>query len=302
MKISGTLFAVFAIQLAAAFFLQTPKKVVVGRLQSSPFFLEQEQDIGIAMDNAITSGSLSRMSPRQSDTGSVVMSVDDLDSIWENSEAIITVQGDTLRTCSMAGSIDRVLVAMRTNGRPLNADLELWQGPQNAPQKMAVYIEDGALRSFMTVIETPRDSNAIAIRNTGMLEFPLQATIEVDVPADLGYSDSPARTIQGGALQTFPFPPAVQSVQVILNTDGRPLNARIELLQGPNNKKQVMEVYTEDGMERPLTLMLSTPGNGNVVRIVNTATIEYPMKAIVEPYLVEDTHDEIVNMRMNWDT
>jgi hypothetical protein len=154
--------------------------------------------------------------------------------------------------------------------------------------------EDGQIRPFNCVMMTPRGPNTIAIRNTGQLEFPCSAVVSaetevgdlLEIDADMNLS----RTIQGGALRTYPFDPSVDSVMVLLKTDGRPLNARIELLQGPNNNKQVIEVYTEDGNDRPFFLILETPGTGNVVRVVNSATVEFPMTALVEPYSVlEDT-------------
>ena len=58
---------------------------------------------------------------------------------------------------------------------------------------------------------------------------------------------------------------------------------RLELLQGPNNNKQGIELYTEDGSDRPFFCTISTPGSGKVVRVVNTAPVEFPMTAAVIP-------------------
>jgi len=199
------------------------------------------------------------------------------------SENVILVQGGSLRTWSYRSpAIEQVQVILSTEGRPLDADVELWHGPDNTPTKMRVYAENGLLRPFSATVETPRGPNTIAIRNIGQIEFPIAA----DVIADNVNNPSieclqSSTTIQGGALRTYPFDPSVDSVQVLLKTDGRPLNARIELLQGPNNNKQVIELYTEDGLDRPFFCLFATPGSGNVVRIVNTAPVEFPMTASV---------------------
>jgi hypothetical protein len=95
-------------------------------------------------------------------------------------------------------------------------------------------------------------------------------------------------TVQGGAVRTWPFDNTVASVQVLLKTQGRPLNARIELMQGPNNDKVVMDVYSEDGNKRPYFTVIESPGSENVVRIINTATLEFPMTAIVEPFHIDE--------------
>jgi len=214
-------------------------------------------------------------------TRSAMQSSDDV-------EHAILVQGGSLRTWSFRSqNVDQVQVVLSTEGRPLDADIELWQGPDNTPCKMRVYIEDGQLRPFSAVVETPRGPNTVGIRNIGEIEFPLSALVaceNVDEPSPECATAS--MIIQGGALRTYPFDPSVDSVQVLLKTDGRPLNARIELLQGPNNNKQVIELYTEDGLDRPFFCILETPGSGNVVRILNTAPVEFPMTAAVVPNTV----------------
>jgi len=204
--------------------------------------------------------------------------------------ATILVQGGSLKTWSYASpAVERLQVVLTTEGRPLDADIELWQGPDNTPCKMRVYVEDGSLRPFSAVIETPRGPNTVAIRNIGHIEFPLAACVAADdVDRPLAECASASMTIQGGALRTYPFDPAVESVQVLLKTDGRPLNARIELLQGPNNNKQVIELYTEDGLDRPFFAIIETPGSGNVVRVVNTAPVEFPMAASVVPNVINN--------------
>jgi hypothetical protein len=155
---------------------------------------------------------------------------------------------------------------------------------------MRVYSEDGSVRPFSAVIETPGQSaSTVAIRNIGQVEFPLAAyVIANDVDEPVTDFRETSTIVQGGALRTFDFDPSVESVEIMLRTDGRPLNARIELLQGPNNDKTVVELYGEDGLERPFFAIIDTPGSGNVVRVVNTAPMEFPMFASVQPHSINE--------------
>jgi len=207
----------------------------------------------------------------------------------------IIVQGDSLKTWSFtSAAVERVQVLLKTEGRPLDADVELWAGPDNIPNRIRFYSENGSTRPFNAIIETPTGPNTVAVRNIGQMEFPVTAQIDAvnsSEPSDIITSTNPtaqSTVVQGGALRTYPFEPNIESIQILLKTDGRPLNARIELLQGPNNIKQVIEVYTEDGLKRPLYTILETPGSGNIVWIRNTASVEFPMTALVTPHKITD--------------
>ena len=80
-----------------------------------------------------------------------------------NVDSSILVQGGSLRTWSYRSpAVEQVQVVLGTEGRPLDADIELWHGPDNTPVKMRVYCENGQLRPFSTVIETPRGPNTVA--------------------------------------------------------------------------------------------------------------------------------------------
>ena len=67
-------------------------------------------------------------------------SLSQLDDSWQNSVPV-KVQGGSLRTWSFESPrIEYVQVLMKTEGRPLNAEVELWQGPGAWSSKCVVII------------------------------------------------------------------------------------------------------------------------------------------------------------------
>jgi len=179
-----------------------------------------------------------------------------------------------------------VQVGVDSNGRPVEALIELWIGPDWTPMKVKAYTEDGMMRPVQTLIGTRNKAAAIDINNTGPGDFPLNAAAAYADPgmvalrADL-ITQNQGRYIEGGAVHSVNFDATVDQVQCLLYTDTRQLNAQVELLNGPNNFKQKYEVFTNNGLLNSLYVIFNTPGAGNVVRVTNLAPLEFPCKAFI---------------------
>jgi hypothetical protein len=237
-------------------------------------------------------------------------------NIWET-DAPQTIQGASVKTWDFnCEHLEAVQVLLKTEGRPLKADIELWQG-ENAPQKISVYSENGDTRPLSAFVATPYQGHtAIAVKNSGEGEFPMKACVEADVyqsgnhlaGSRPGYGNQLAKftlqqlwekarpkTVQGdGATYVVPLEANIQRVQILITSEKNPINARIEILEGPNNVKQVMEISTEDGKARPFFCVLDLPDPvlTNVMRVVNTGPFEFPIECRIEPFKVEDPIDE----------
>ena len=229
------------------------------------------------------------------------------------------IQGNgSLKTWTVREQTERVQVLLKSkHDMPMRAELEVWNGPENVPFKLHTFSENGSQHPLSLVVNTPDIQNAVAIKNIGQLEFPLEGTVlgdsfdgmagrAVDELEEFGeytaaasasssssHQGSEKEPMNGESVESYSFSPHVEAVQILLkSTKGRPLHARVEITQGPGHVKQYLDVYSENGTEQPLFCVLDTPGSvfGSSVRIVNTGTMVFPFKAYVEPYLVTDKY------------
>lgn len=203
----------------------------------------------------------------------------------------IYVQGGALRTWTFRSvSVMKIQVVLSIDDEPLDADIELWHGPDDTPCKIKLYTEDGQLRPFSAIVGTPRGPGTVAVRNNGNYEKNVAAKVfsdELDSPSDDCLASSASTQIIGGEFQTYPFHPSIDSVQVLLRTDGHALNAKIQLLHGPNDdNKETIEVYHEGGFDDLFFCFIETPGSDNAVRVYNTGVGGFPINAAVVPHAV----------------
>jgi len=214
------------------------------------------------------------------------------DDIWTMSPSV-KVQGNTLKTWDIGEeTTQRVQVSINSEGRPIDANIELWHTPAYIPTKFRVYTEDGNKRPVNAIIETPKHPKTVAVYNTGSMEFPFNANV-----ANTGLGSAcdalaavESQRVQGGALTSYTFGAEVESVQILLATDERNMNAKIELTQGPNQVKQIVDVYASKA-HNPFYCVIQTPGANNVIRVINQNTVEFPFNAWVLPYETGDGSD-----------
>ncbi|KAL7562152.1 hypothetical protein ACA910_020350 [Epithemia clementina (nom. ined.)] len=185
-------------------------------------------------------------------------------------------------------------VRLSTDGRPLVAEVESWEGPNNTPTRLRVYSEDGRLRPFRAHVDSTSHggSSSVTVRNTGSMAFPIQASVFATPRASSvvqrGLATATGTSIQGGnTLRTFPVPASVGAVLVELESQGLPIQAVVEVWQGPGNARQVAEIYAQDGAHRSCSTVIDTPagfGEGSTIAIRNVGPVEFPISARVTPY------------------
>lgn len=195
------------------------------------------------------------------------------------------IEGQTRRTWEF-NDVNRevVQVDLGSGGRPINANIQLWIGPDWTPLTLKAYSEDGQQFPVDTVVGTRNKLAEIEVMNNGPYELPINAACKY-APTDLRLelaANVPPKYVEGGAIKSADFDPTVKKVLVMLNTDARQLNARVEMLNGPNNVKQSFEIFTNNGLLNALYVVFTPPNDGAcTIRVQNLAPVEFPCKAYI---------------------
>jgi len=234
----------------------------------------------LALAGAAIGGAIGYSTKSRAD---VQMNAWGLTEISPDGSLVQRIEGQTRKTWKFTDvGKDRVQVSLGSEGRPVHADVHLWLGPNYTPFSIKAYSEDGKLRPVQALIGTKKKEVTVEVKNVGMSDFPIKAAANyakgemAALPIDMPLSTQGER-VDGQALRSYPLSASSSQLEVILNTEGRQLKARVELLNAPNNPKQTFEVYATDGQLTSLCVCFDTPDEGNTVRILNLSPVEFPL-------------------------
>jgi hypothetical protein len=223
--------------------------------------------------------------------------------------------GGTIRTYQIPGWADRVQMEIRTNGRPMRCKVQLWLGPLRNVHIMDIDSQDGQLSPYRAGLKFQADGQGrvLSIQTSESQEMPVDVAVtvpSVERSAEIGaafdkiWQSSDKVKIQGavvgsgelGAVRTFPVDSDVDAVQFMCwsrDTGKKSLKAKIEVLQGPNNKRQVYDLLCK-GATQPFHAVFETPGAGWIIRVINKKSIEDGLfQMAVLPYKLGDAATQI---------
>jgi hypothetical protein len=228
----------------------------------------------------------------------------------------------TIHTYQMPSYANRCQYEFRTDGRPLKAKIEMWIGPIRKTHNLEIYMQDGKQTPYRGTLKFKNDKGpqVLKVRTLGTQAFPIWAGVSVPSPerseeiADLTnkvWDANPKELIQGGetmpktpggAVRTFPIATNVDQVQILFwskNVGSRSCKCLVEVLQGPNNKKQVYDLHLSGGSQ-PYHAVYSTPGEGWTIRLMNKNFLEFPFEVVVLPYKLGESGPAIARPTGKW--
>lgn len=211
----------------------------------------------------------------------------------------VNIQGTSRHTWNMADHTkEMVQVCLQSDaGRPLLTDIQLWIGPDWTPVTIHAHSDDGSHYPIQTLVGTRNKSANLEVRNTGPGTMPIKAAVSYAIDPLASARDKVANEaegvlMEGGSVHHVSFPAEISQLHVLLKTEGKQLNAKIELLNGPNNIKQEFEVFTNNGELNSLFVAFDTHGDGNSIRVKNLAPFEYPCTLYAQASKVGSAHDK----------
>mmetsp|Transcript_36795 Transcript_36795/g.66147 ORF Transcript_36795/g.66147 Transcript_36795/m.66147 type:complete len:485 (+) Transcript_36795:144-1598(+) len=86
------------------------------------------------------------------------------------------IQGGSRHTYQNSGGQTFV----ETDGRPLDVEMELWEGPGNTPTRVKMYSEDGRQRPMNILTNNDNGyggGGTMSVRNVGSMNFPMSASV-----------------------------------------------------------------------------------------------------------------------------
>ena len=215
------------------------------------------------------------------------------------------IQGGSSRlTYKMPQGADRAQIFIQSNGRPLKARVELWLGPIRRVHFIDIACMNGAETPYRGCIKFKNTDSAgpqtLEISTSDDSAFP--ALVGVDVMTnerskerqaifDNIWKSSKKFYSQGDkTIQSLPIADHVKSVQLLVwskDVGKKSFKVNVELLQGPNCKRQYYELQCGGGTQ-PYHAVFEVPGKGWTMRWTNTKTLhDGSHEFVVVPYELE---------------